>query len=135
VLKLHIGGRVRQGSIDTALDGDLYMSGHPAVVDNELRVPDLQPTIETSSFLLGIKAALDGDTIRDQARSAMRLDIGARIASAKDKLSTDLSFGEGQGCLKAQAHKVEVTGIHVHASYLRVYVSATASASASVPCL
>lgn len=135
VLKMHIAGRVRQGSIDTALDGDFYMSGHPAVVDNELRIPDLQPTIETTSFLLGIKAALDGDTIRDQARSAMRLDIGARVAAAKDKLSTDLSFGEGQGCLKAQAHKVEVTGVHVHAGYLRIYVAATASASASVPCL
>jgi hypothetical protein len=135
VLKVHIGGRVKQGSIDTALDGDLFMSGHPAVVDNELRIPDLQPTIETSSFLLGIKAALDGDTIRDQARAAMRLDIGSRIKSAQDKLGTELSFGEGRGCLKAQAHKVEVTGIHVHASYLRVYVAATASAAASVPCL
>lgn len=135
VLKLHIAGRVKQGSIDTALDGDLFMSGHPAVVDNELRIPDLEPTIETKSFLLGIKAALDGDTIREQARAAMRLDIGARIKAAQDKLSTDLSFGEGRGCLKAQAHKVEVTGIHVHGSYLRVYVAATASASASVPCL
>ncbi|MEZ4293483.1 MAG: DUF4403 family protein [Polyangiaceae bacterium] len=135
VLKMHIGGRVKQGSIDTALDGDLYMSGHPTVVDNELRIPDLEPTIETKSFLLGIKAALDGDTIRDQARAAMRLDIGERIRAAQDKLSTDLQFGEGRGCLKAQAHKVEVTGVHVHASYLRVYVAATASASASVPCL
>ncbi len=27
------------------------MTGHPAVVDNELRVPDLEPTIETSNFL------------------------------------------------------------------------------------
>ncbi len=135
VLKMHIAGRVKQGSIDTALDGDLFMTGHPAVVDNELRIPDLEPTIETSSFLLGIKAALDGDKIRDQVRTAMRLDIGARIKSAQDKLGADLSFGEGRGCLKAQAHKVEVTGIHVHGSYLRVYVAATASASASVPCL
>jgi hypothetical protein len=135
VLKLHIAGRVKQGSIDTTLDGDLYMSGRPAVVDNELRIPDLEPTIETKSFLLGIKAALDGDKIREQARAAMRLDIGARIRAAKDKLGTDLSFGEGRGCLKAQAHKVEVTGIHVHGSYLRVYVAATASAQASVPCL
>lgn len=135
VLKVHINGRVKQGSIATGLDGDLFLSGHPAVVDNELRIPDLEPTIETRSFLLGIKAAIDGDRIRDQARSAMRLDIGARIRAAKDKLSTDLSFGEGRGCLKAQAHKVEVTGVHVHASYLRVYVTATASASASIPCL
>lgn len=135
VLKVHIGGRVQQGAVDTALDGDLYLSGHPAVTDNELHIPDLEPTIETSSFLLGIKAATDGEKIRDQARAAMRLDIGARIKAVQDKLGTELSFGEGRGCLKAAAHKVEVTGVHVHGSYLRVYVAATASAAASVPCL
>lgn len=134
VLKLHIAGRVK-GSINTTLDGDLFMTGHPAVVDNELRIPDLEPTIETTSFLLGMKAALDGNTIRDQTRAAMRLDIGARIKAAQDKLGAELTFGEGRGCLKAQAHKVEVTGIHVHGSYLRVYVAATASAAASIPCL
>ncbi|MBK8254794.1 MAG: DUF4403 family protein [Polyangiaceae bacterium] len=135
VLKLHIAGKVQKSGIDADLDGDLYMTGHPTVVDNELRIPDLEPTIETSSFLLGLKAAFDGNTIRDQARAAMKLDIGARVAAAKDKLSTDLSFGEGRGCLKAQAHKVEVTGIHVHADYLRLYIAATAGASASIPCL
>ena len=134
VLKLHIAGPIKKSGIETTLDGDLYMAGHPTVVDNELRIPDLEPTIETTSFLLGLKAALDGSGIRDQARAALRLDIGERLKSAKDKLSTDLSFGEGKGCLKAQTHKIEVTGVHVHGSYLRVYVDATASADVFLPC-
>ncbi len=134
VLKLHIAGPIKTSALETTLDGDLFMSGHPTVVDNELRIPDLEPTIETSSFLLGLKAAFDGAQIRDQARAALRLDIGARMKAAKDKLSTDLSFGEGRGCLRAQAHKVEVTGVHVHASYLRVYVAVAASASVFLPC-
>lgn len=134
VLKLHIAGPLKKAGIDTSLDGDLYMTGHPTVVDNELRIPDLEPTIETSSFLLGLKAALDGGSIRDQARAALRLDIGERLKAAKDKLSTDLSFGEGKGCVKAQTHKIEVKGVHVHAAYLRVYVDATASASIYMPC-
>lgn len=134
VLKVHVAGPVEAGGITTTLDGDLYLSGHPTVVDNELRIPDLEPTIETSNFFLGMKAALDGAAIRDQARAALRLDIGERLQAAKDKLSTDLSFAEGRGCLRAQTHKVEVTGVHVHASYLRVYVDATGSASVYMPC-
>ena len=134
VLKLHIAGPIHKSGIDTTLDGDLYMTGHPTVVDNELRVPDLEPTIETSSFLLTLKAAFDGAAIRDQARAALRLDIGERLRAAKDKLSTDLSFGEGRGCLRAQSHKIEVTGVHVHAAYLRVHVAATGSASVYMPC-
>jgi hypothetical protein len=134
VLKLHIAGSVRNGGIDSKLDGDLYMTGHPTVEDNELRVPDLEPTIETTSFLLGMKALFDAGTIRDQARAALRLDIGARVRAARDKLSTDLSFGDGRGCLRAQTHKVEVTGVHVHAAYLRIYVAATGSASVYMPC-
>lgn len=134
VLKLHIAGPIKKGPIDTTLGGDIYMTGHPTVEDNELRVPDLQPTIETSSFLLKLKAAFDGDTIRDQARAALRLDIAERLKAVKDKLSTDLSFGNGQGCLKAAANKIEVSGVHVHGAYLRVYVTVNASASVYMPC-
>src|SRR6185436_13342184 len=97
VLKLHIGGPVRKAGLDLDLNGDLFMTGHPVVVDNELRVPDLEPTIETSNFLLKLKAAFDGSTIRDQARAALKLDIGERLKSVREKLSTDLSFGNGQG--------------------------------------
>lgn len=134
VLKLHINGPVSKYGVDTTLNGDLYMTGHPVVEDNELRIPDLEPTIETSNFLLKLKAALDGNTIRDQARAALRLDIGERLKAVRQKLSTDLSFGNGQGCLKADTHKIEVAGVHVHGSYLRVYVNVNASASVYMPC-
>jgi hypothetical protein len=134
VLKLHIAGPVAKAGIETTLDGDLYMSGHPEVVDNELRVPDLEPTIETSNLLLKLKQAFDGDTIRDQARAALHLDIGERVRSVKDKLSKDLAFGNGQGCLKADVNKVELSGVHVHGAYLRVYVNVTGTASLYMPC-
>ena len=134
VLKLHISGPIDKYGINTTLNGDIFMSGHPVVEDNELRVPDLEPTIETSNFLLGLKAALDGNTIRDQARAALHLDIGERLRAVKDKLSSDLAFGNGQGCLKAQANKIEVSGVHVHSAYLRVYVGITGSASVYMPC-
>jgi hypothetical protein len=110
------------------------MAGHPTVIDNEIRVPDLEPTIDTSSFLLRLKAALDGDAIRDQARQALRLDIGARLAQVREKLSSQLSFGDGQGCLKAAVHRIEVTGVHAHATYLRLYVALTGQAAAYLPC-
>jgi len=120
--------------IDLDLDGDLFMTGHPVVEDNELRVPDLEPTLETSSFLLKLKAALDGSAIRDQARAALKLDIGERLKSVREKLSTDLAFGNGQGCVKAAADKIEVSGVHVHGSYLRVYVTVIGRASVYLPC-
>ena len=134
VLKLHIAGPIKKLGIDTTLDGDLFLRGHPTVEDNELRVPDLEPTIETQSFLLSLKAALDGGAIRDQAREALRLDIGERLKSVRDKLSTNLMFGNDRGCLKADAGKIEVTGVHAHGAYLRVYVSMTGQASVYLPC-
>jgi hypothetical protein len=134
VLKLHIGGPVHKYGVDLDMNGDLYMTGHPVVSDNELRVPDLEPTIETSNFLLKLKAAFDGNTIRDQARAALKLDIGERLRSVKDKLTTDLAFGNGQGCVKAAADKIEISGVHVHAGYLRVYVNVIGRASVYLPC-
>jgi Domain of unknown function (DUF4403) len=134
VVKLHIAGPVSKYGIHMNLDGDLYMSGHPLVVDNELRVPDLQPTIETSQFLLKLKAALDADSIRDQARAALRLDIGERMRSVRDKMSSELSFGSGQGCLRADVNKIAVTGVHAHANYLRLYVAITGQAAVYLPC-
>lgn len=134
VVKLHINGPVKKGGISATLDGDLYMVGHPTVIDNELRVPDLEPTIETSSFLLKLAAAIKGDDIRDQARSALRLDIGDRLRSVRSKLSNELSFGDGQGCLQADVSKIEVQSVHAHASYLRLYVNVTGRASVYLPC-
>ena len=135
VLKLHIAGPVHKFGIDTVLDGDLFLSGHIAVVDNELRIPDLEPTIETSNFLLSLKAMADGAKIRDQARAALRLDIGERLHAVRAKLSSDLTFAAPQGCFKGDVDKIEVTGAYPHGSYARVYVAVTARASATMPCV
>ena len=129
-----LAGPIDKSGISTTLDGDIYMSGHPVIEDNELKIPDLEPTIDTSSFLLKLKAAVDGGSMRDQARAALHLDIGARIRAVKDKLGVELAFGTGQGCVKAEVHKVEVGNVHVHPQYLRLYVTATASTSVYVPC-
>jgi hypothetical protein len=134
VLKLHVTGPVHKFGFDTTIDGDIFFVGHPTVEDNELRVPDLEPTVETKSLLLKLKAALEGDSIRDEARAALRLDLGERLKAVKDKLSTELEVGDGQGCLKADAGKIEVTGVHAHGSYLRLYVAMTGRAAIYMPC-
>lgn len=132
VLKLHLGGVIEKFGLN--LDGDLYMNGHPVVRDNELTVPDLEPTIESSNFLIKLGAAIAGSGIRDQARAALKLDISERLKSVKQKLSTDLAFANGQGCVKAAADKIEISGVHVHQAYLRVYVNVTGRASVYLPC-
>jgi hypothetical protein len=134
VVKLHINGPVDKGGIHTTLDGDLYMIGHPTVIDNELRVPDLEPTIETSSFLLKLAAAIKGDDIRDQARAALRLDIGERLRTVRQKLSSDLSFGDNNGCLRADVNRIEVTSLHAHATYIRLYLNVVGQAAVYLPC-
>jgi Domain of unknown function (DUF4403) len=134
VLKLHLTGPVHGLGIDADLDGDVYLMGHPRVVDNELTIPDLEPTIETKNFLLSLKAMTSSDKIRDQARAALRLDIGERLAGVKSKLSSDLTFGAKGACFQGSVDKIEVVGAYPHGTYLRVYVAVTARASASLPC-
>jgi hypothetical protein len=134
VLKLHVTGPVHKFGFDSNIDGDVFFVGHPAVEDNELRVPDLEPTIESKSLLLKLKAALEGDSVRDEARAALRLDLGERLKAVREKLSTELEVGDGQGCLKADAGKIEVTGVHAHGSYLRLYVAMTGRAAIYMPC-
>ncbi|HLK41064.1 MAG TPA: DUF4403 family protein [Polyangiaceae bacterium] len=134
VLKLSIRGHANKMGIDAELDGDLYLVGHPVVTDNELRVPDLEPTIETRNFLLSLKAMTDGDRIRDEARQALRLDIGERLREARDKWGGDLTFGFDRGCFQGNVDRVEVTGVYPHAAYLRVYVTVTARSRLTMPC-
>lgn len=134
VVKLHLAGPIKAGSLSANLDGDLYFAGHPEIVDNELRIPDLEPTVETSSFLLGLKASLDRDGIRDQARAALKLDLGERFTAVREKLSRDVAIEGDLGCLRANVAKIEVTGVYPHASYLRVYVTTTAQAAVFIPC-
>jgi hypothetical protein len=134
VLKMHLLGSAHKYGIDADLDGDIYLVGHPTVVDNELAVPDLEPTIETRNFLLSLKAATDGDRIREDARKALRLDIGARLHGVTDKLGPELTFQVPQGCVAGHVDRVAVTGVYPHADYLRVYVTVTGRARASAPC-
>jgi Domain of unknown function (DUF4403) len=134
VLKLHLHGPVHKLGIDTDLDGDLFLVGHPSVIDNELSVPDLEPTIETRSFLLSLKAMTDGDRIRDQARQALRLDLGERLRDVREKLGEGLTFAREGGCFRGDVDAIEVTGVHPHATYVRVYVAVTARARLTMPC-
>jgi hypothetical protein len=135
VLKLHIAGPVHELGIDTDINGDLYLVGHPSLVDNEISLPDLEPTIETSNFLLSLKALKDGDRIKEDARKALRLDLSARLKPVREKLSSELTFGDEKQCLVGNLDKLELTELHTHQAYLRVNVLATARASASLPCL
>ncbi|HEX4340946.1 MAG TPA: DUF4403 family protein [Polyangiaceae bacterium] len=134
VLRLHIAGPVREFGIDADINGDLYLVGHPSLTDNEITFPDLEPTIETSNFLLSLKALSDGDRIKMEARKALRLDLADRLAAVRAKLSSDLTFGDAKQCFVANVDKLELTELHAHASYLRVNVVVTARASASLPC-
>lgn len=136
VLRLHIAGPVHGLGIETNLDGDLFLVGHPAVVDNELRIPDLEPTIETRNLLLSLKAMTGADAIRDEARAALRLDIGARVREARAKLGDGLTFAlrKSDACFRGDVDRVDVTGVYPHAAYLRVYVAVTARARAEMPC-
>jgi hypothetical protein len=134
VLKLHIHGPVHELGIDSDLDGDLYLVGHPSVIDNELSIPDLEPTIETHNFLLSLKAMTDSDRIRDEARRALRLDLGERLHEVRDKLGDGLTFERYNGCFRGTVDALEVTGIHAHAGYVRVYVTVTARARMTMPC-
>ena len=132
-----IGGmRVQPGAHLRRRGTDLEapVTGHPAVVDNELRVPDLQPTVDTSSFLLQIKLAMDGNRVRDQARDALRLDLATRLAPVRARLSTELAVAAGAACMRSEVSRIEVTGVHTHGGYLRVYVAATAQAGIYLPC-
>jgi hypothetical protein len=134
VLRLHIAGPVHEFGIDANIDGDLYLVGHPTLVDNEIALPDLEPTIETNNFLLSLKAMTDGERIKSDARKALRLDLTERLRAVREKLSTELSFGNAKQCFVGHVDKLELTELHAHQSYLRVNVVVTARASASMPC-
>jgi hypothetical protein len=134
ILRLHIAGPVHELGIHADINGDLYLVGHPTLNDNEIQFPDLEPTIETSNFLLSLKAMTDGDRIKTQARKALRLDLAERLASVRSKLSSELTFGNDEQCFVATVDKLELTDLHAHASYLRLNVVVTARASASLPC-
>ena len=80
------------------------------------------------------QALTDGDHIRDEARQALRLDIGERLRDVREKLGDGLTFAQDGGCFRGDVDAIEVTGVHPHAAYLRVYVTVTARARLSMPC-
>ena len=134
VFKVHIMGSAHKLGTDLNLDGDLYLAGHLTAVDNEIQIPDLEETIDTKNFFLSLKAMADGQTIRDQARAALRLDLSERLKAVREKVSNDLTFGGPNGCFKGDVDKIEVTSAHAHGSYMRVYVAVTGRALATIPC-
>lgn len=134
VLRLHIAGPVHELGIHTTIDGDLYLVGSPTLVDNEIGFPDLEPTIETSNFLLSLKAMTDGERIKAEAKKALRLDLTDRLQAVREKLGPELTFGSAKECFVGHVDKLELTELHAHESYLRVNVVVTARASASLPC-
>ena len=135
VLKLHMKGPVHAMGIDANLDGDIFFSGHVSVADNEISIPDLEPTIETSNFLLSLKAATSVTAIRDQARAALRLDLGDWLRQVRASLAGDLTFGGKDACLHGDIDKIEVASVHAHGTYLRVLVLVTGRAAATMPCV
>jgi hypothetical protein len=138
VTKLHLNGFAKKG-FRLHLEGDLYLIGHPQVRDNELSVPDLEPTVATKNALLKLKTTLDSEDIKRQVRNALQLDIGARLQAVRSKVTKDLAqkhqINNGpQACVHADLGRVEVTDVFAHDAYLRMYVKVAASTAAYLPC-
>jgi hypothetical protein len=134
VIKMNLGGKARVGDYAVPVGGELFFAGHPHVIDNQISVPDLEITPGTASELVKLKFALDYQSIRDQARQALRVDISERLAMVKDKMSTEMTFAEDLGCVRGQVLRTEVTGIHPHPSFLRIYVQVDAQLGLYLPC-
>ena len=118
---------------------DLPPPPQPEIVDNQLSVPNLEPTIETKSAILRLKTSLDSDKMRKQIRQALRLDIGSRLQAVRDQLSRDLvvrhKLNPGpEACVKADIGRVEIAGLFAHDAYLRMYVKVSARSAAYLPC-
>ncbi|WNG45219.1 DUF4403 family protein [Archangium minus] len=134
VIKMNLGGKAKVGSYSIGVGGELFFAGHPHVIDNQLSVPDLEITPGTASELVKLKFALDYQSIREQARQALRVDVSERLAMVKDKMSTELSFAEDLGCARGQVLRTEVKGVYPHPTFLRIYVEVDAQLGLYLPC-
>ncbi|HZN93874.1 MAG TPA: DUF4403 family protein [Myxococcales bacterium] len=134
VIRVLLGGKANVAGSKLDMDGEIYFSGHPKVIDNQITVPDLDITPGTAGELVKLKIAVDHDSLVDQARTAMRVDVSERLAAVKDKLSTELTFAEDMGCMRATVFRSEVTGIFPHQHFLRIYVTVDAQAGLYMPC-
>ena len=139
VVRLKLGGFVEKG-FRINIDGDLYLAGHPQVRDNFLELPDLKPTVDTSQALVHFAIAMKEGELTDAVRRALRLDLSARLAGLREKLvdamtmRVNVADGVADLCTKVDVGRVEVESLFAHDQYLRLYVSTTAIASASLPC-
>ncbi|HSP81843.1 MAG TPA: DUF4403 family protein, partial [Myxococcaceae bacterium] len=52
VIRMKLGGNANVGGYAVPVGGDIYFSGHPRVLDNQLTVPDLEITPGTASELV-----------------------------------------------------------------------------------
>ena len=140
VVAVRIGGFVEKG-VRIDVDGDLFLTGRPAVRDNFLAFPDLKPTLETEQALLALAVSLKEVELTAAVRKALRLDLGARLAAVKQKLVDALTMekvvvdGVAPLCTRADLGRLEIKDIAVHDPYLRATVTTTALLSASLPCV
>lgn len=134
VIRVLLGGKANVAGTKLDMDGEIFFAGHPKVIDNQITVPDLDITPGTAGELVKLKVAVDHDALVEQARSAMRVDVSERLAAVKDKLSTELSFSQDLGCVRASVFRSEVTGIFPHEHFLRIYVTVDAQAGLYMPC-
>lgn len=134
VVRVLLGGKANVAGSKLDMDGEIFFAGHPRVIDNQIAIPDLDITPGTASELVKLKVAVDHDSLVEQARAAMRVDVSERLAAVKDKLSTELTFAEEMGCMRATVFRSEVTGIFPHQRFLRIYVTVDAQAGLYMPC-
>lgn len=140
VVAVRIAGYVEKG-VRIDVDGDLFLTGRPAVRDNFLEFPDLKPTLETEQVLLSAAIAWKERELIGAVQKALRLDLSARLASVKTKLTEALTMqkvvvdGVPPLCTKAEIGRLELKDIAVHDPYLRATVTTTALLSASLPCV
>jgi hypothetical protein len=144
VVRVRMDGKAKKG-ITTRIHGDIYLSGHPQVRDNELLFPDMEPTVETSNLLLKVASKIGKDDIRREVQQALRIDVSQRLAAIKHSLSDKLTYvfelpggSPGTppmtGCVQAKVGRIELSNFYAHDSYLRFYVKAIGQAAAHVPC-
>jgi hypothetical protein len=134
VVKMILGGSARFGGGPATMTGELYFIGHPRVVDNQITVPDLELTPGSADSLLKLDVLLDGRTLRDEARAALRVDLSERMQKVHDKLSKELTLDQGRSCVRAAVLRSQVTGIYPHQDFLRIYLKVDGQASIYVPC-
>jgi hypothetical protein len=134
IIKFHVGGFVRIAGIQTDVKGEVYFTGHPRVVDNQLLLPDLTMTPGTADALVHLKLYFDHERLLDRARSKLRVDLGERLQLVHDKLTAELPVGDGKGCMRGRLLRMEITGLHLHDTFARTYVKLTAQAALYVPC-